>query len=188
MNYSKYVQFWIKGVFGRVRILTENKKSVFEIDFQNLKAKTDLVIFDFDDTLVEFGGRLNSDMSDLLKRIIDMGYKVAVFSNCTKQRTAELNKVLTPLGIYNVVRSDKPSPEGFIDAMKHFDVSPERTIAVGDKIGTEMYGAYLAGIRYRILVEPFSYVFGGRKASIYHRILREVEKIAYRIADSKIEN
>ncbi|MBU0976088.1 MAG: HAD-IIIA family hydrolase [Patescibacteria group bacterium] len=183
MNYTKYIEFWLKGILGRKKVIIDRIKSVSEIDFRGLKTSADLAIFDFDDTLVEFGGQLNSDMFDLLKKLKSMKYEVAVFSNCSKQRTEELDKILKPLGIYNVVRSDKPSPKGFIETMKHFDISPEKTIAIGDKIGTEMYGAYLAGIKFRILVEPFSYIFGGKKASIFHRILRKTEKVAYKIVN-----
>lgn len=179
MDYSKYLQFWTKGILGKKKIITDKKESVYGIDFESLKKDVDLVIFDFDDTLVDFKGQLDSDMSDFLDVLIQKGYKIGVFSNCSEQRSEELHGILDPLGIYSVQRSDKPSPAGFVEVMEHYQISPDKTIAVGDKLGTEMYGAYLAGIKYRILVEPFSSVFGGKRASVFHRIVRKVEKLSY---------
>jgi len=179
MNYIKYLQFWFYGILKKEKIITDTSKSVFDINFNELKKKTNLVIFDFDDTLVDFGGKLNLKTINFLKSLTNKGFKVSVFSNCTKKRLEELNNVLEKINVYNKSGSSKPAPDGFLEIMSHFNMKPENTIAVGDKIGTEMYGAYLAGIKYRILVEPFSIIFGGKKASIFHRIVRSFEKYFY---------
>jgi predicted HAD superfamily phosphohydrolase YqeG len=179
MNYNKYLQFWGHLLAKKEPIITDYKESVFEIDFAKLKQNTDLVIFDFDDTLVDFLGELTDKSLKLIKDLQEKGWKVAIFSNCTKKRLKELKGMLKGLDIFLVTRNDKPSPDGFLEAIKHFGSSTRKTLTIGDKIGTEMYGAYLSRVRERILVEPYSYVFNGSKANVIHRFIRNIEKFIY---------
>jgi predicted HAD superfamily phosphohydrolase YqeG len=179
MNYTKYLQFYYKALLKRQVIITQQSKSVFDIDYTSLRKESNLIIFDYDDTLVDFLGSIGEDSISLLNKLKKMGFDLAVFSNCTPKRAKELMAVLSKLNVYNVTGSDKPSPRGFIEAINHFKTTPEKTIAVGDKLGTEMYGAYLANIKHRIIVNPFSYIHGGQKANFFHRCIRKFEKVLY---------
>jgi HAD superfamily hydrolase (TIGR01662 family) len=179
MNYKKYLNFWIHVFTKKERIITSQEKSVFDIDFARLTKDINLIIFDFDDTLVDFLGELKQDSLDLLNKLKQEGFEIAIFSNCTKKRFKELESMVSKLDVFLVTKRDKPSPDGFLQAVENFNTSPQKTVAIGDKIGTEMYGAFLAGIDKRILVEPYSYILGGKKANIFHRFVRKVEKLFY---------
>jgi predicted HAD superfamily phosphohydrolase YqeG len=48
---------------------------------------------------------------------------------------------------------------------------------VGDRVGTDLWGAYLAGIKYRILVKPYSKSFGGQSAGVILKILKFFENL-----------
>jgi hypothetical protein len=42
-----------------------------------------------------------------------------------------------------------------------------------------MYGAYLAGYRERVLVKPYTEIFGGKKSSWIEQLLRSVENFTF---------
>lgn len=179
MNYRKYITFYTKALARRTRLASEYLDSVFEIDFERYEEKIDLVIFDFDDTLVDFHGSLNEKTTTFIQELKNKGTEVVIFSNCSESRAKELDSMLSDLDIFCVRGSDKPSPRGFVEAMEKYDIGPDRTMVVGDKLGTEIYGAFLAKVRYRILVRPYSEIFGGRKADVLNRIVRNLEKLIY---------
>ncbi len=180
MDFAAYLKFWTKVVPGKLNIVDERARSVFEIDFERLKEDGfKLVIFDVDDTIDDFHGEITTRARDFLKELQNSGYKVGVFSNSKKERMGYLNDLFKKLNIYNVYRSDKPNPLGFVEIMKHYEISPDNTIMVGDRIGTDILGAYLARIKKKILVEPFSEVFGGKKSGSFDRIIRKLEKLIY---------
>jgi predicted HAD superfamily phosphohydrolase YqeG len=163
MDLIKYLGFIKNGLILHKRIITDQAKSVFTIDFNKLKKDCDL----------------SDQTKTLLKALHAQGFKIAVFSNCTGKRNMELENMLGAIGIYNITRSDKPSPKGFLEAMDYYKITPEKTVAIGDKVGTEMYGAYLACIKHRILVEPFSTVVGERKPPFIYSIHRDFEKVIF---------
>lgn len=177
MNYSKYKNFIIDILFLRKKLNVNRAKSVLDIEFdsyQDLGAK--LVIFDMDDTLTEFLGKPKQKVIDLLNGLKNKDFNLAIFSNSSKERTKELENIFKELDIYSLTRSDKPHPEGYREIMARYNVTPEQTIMIGDRLGTDIYGAFLADIKYLFLVEPYSYVFKGKKAPVYIRLIRSLEK------------
>lgn len=179
MNYKKYLTFYTEALPKRWRLPTGREKSIFDINFDNLKSEIDLVIFDFDDTLSDFHGGINSSSEKLLNKLQKLKFNIAVLSNCSEERADFLDKLLAKWNILSVRGSNKPSEGGFLQAMQHYNVASDRTMAVGDKLGTDIYGAYLAKIKYRIIVEPYSKLFGGKKAELYNRVVRKFEKFLY---------
>jgi predicted HAD superfamily phosphohydrolase YqeG len=60
--------------------------------------------------------------------------------------------------------------------MEHLKTGPRNTAMVGDRPGTDMWGAHRAGIKHTILVEPYSEAFGGKKPGAIIRLARAAEK------------
>ncbi len=175
MDFKTYLKFWTGN---KKDLVTKKTESIFDIDFHLLKTEGfSLVIFDVDDTIDDYLGEIEGRSLQLLKDLQSVGFKVGIFSNSKPKRTKYLTEFFGQLNIYNVNRSDKPNPAGYFEILNHYKISPEETIMIGDKLGTDMFGAYLAGIKMRILVEPFSSVFDGRKAKLLDRLVRDIEKM-----------
>lgn len=178
MDFSTYIKLWLKHIPKRTKLFDTRAKSIFDIDFSQLKKEGfQLIIFDVDDTIDDFLGEISQRSIDFLKSLQEMGFKLGAFSNSKPKRTAYLSELFPKVGIYNVVRSDKPNPAGYLEIMSHYKIGPNETIMLGDKVGTDMFGAYNAGIKHKILVEPFSHVFGGKKAKSIDRFVRNIEKL-----------
>lgn len=174
-----YLQFLAKGLTTG-NLVTDRKESVVDIDFKELKAQgAQLLIFDFDDTLGEFHATsLPTNVKELLV-YLQKDFKLALFSNCTPERNEILNQVFRGIDIYMVERSDKPNRAGYEEIFDHFSISAANAVMVGDKVGTDMWGAYISNVKHRILVEPYSEVFGGRKTKIIDRVIKAIEKKLY---------
>lgn len=158
MNLSRYFQFW-KEQFKGTAIIAEHLRSIFAINFKALKKDHRLVVFDYDDTLTTMHGQLGEQTLNLFKEIQALGYQIGVVSNCSESRYHLLDKVFAPLGIYISPNRNKPSPMGFLDVCAHYQIAPEYGISVGDRLGTECFGAFLAGFDTIILIDKYSNVF-----------------------------
>jgi len=179
MKLSAYISFAHDLLFTRYKFVTEKHRSIFDIDYSRDVKKCKLIIFDFDDTLSDHTGVITRKTEDLMRSLQDQGLKLAVFSNCTKKRTKFLDNLLSRYRIYNVARSDKPDKAGYEEVMTAYHITPERTMMVGDRLGTDIYGGYKADIRFRIQVEPYSYVFGGNQVHIILKVVRKLENLIY---------
>lgn len=91
-------------------------------------------------------------MVDLLKHLKMLGYRLSVVSNNSR---ASIEQGLRHLGLMDIfeviitrndVKEVKPSPEGLIKVMSHFDVSSERCVYIGDTAG-DMLAAKAAQIQ-----------------------------------------
>jgi HAD superfamily phosphatase (TIGR01668 family) len=178
------IKYWLKYIllWGRYRgkIVTQQAEDLFAFDFAVLKTNgVKLLIFDVDDTLTAHLGDFGKEVSDLCLRLKKQGFSVAAFSNSRSKRTKELGDFFNNLGVYNVSRSDKPNPAGYREIIDHFNISGTSAAMFGDKIGTDLFGAYLAGIRERILVTPYSHKHGGKKAPLVFKIVRFLEKLLH---------
>lgn len=178
MNIKTYLKFW-NSLLKKEKIVSGYKKSIFEINFSALKEKYDLIIFDYDDTISDFHGKLNPKVIDFIAHLLQMGYKIGVVSNCSKKRFSTLKKYLEKFNVYLAASGNKPSPKGFFEILSHFEISPNKAISIGDRIGTECYAAKLAGIEKIYLVERYSKIFGGKQTNIFHKGINALEKRIY---------
>lgn len=179
MKLSAYASFLKTLILSRKQIITDHVQSIYEIDFDSLEEGHQLIIFDHDDTLTDHLGTVNDKTQKLLHALHDRGFNLSVFSNCSKKQTNRLKSTFDNSGIYVVTRSDKPAKDGFVEVMDHFNVPSEKTIMVGDRIGTDMYGAYAANIHARILVDNYSLVFGGNRPNLFLKFFGKLERILY---------
>jgi HAD superfamily phosphatase (TIGR01668 family) len=178
MDIKHYLAYWLTGFVQPAKIRTLTAKSIYDIDYQRLKnAGIKLLVFDVDDTIAEHKGTIPERTTVLFKHLSLIGFKLALFSNCSTARTRELDKLFAGLDIYNSQRSDKPNPVGYLEICEHYKVVPEQAAMIGEKMGTDIYGGYLAKYKERILVQPFTEVFSGKKANLAIRILRRMENL-----------
>ncbi len=178
MDFKYYLKYLISNPTLGKQISTEKLDSIFDIDLQDLKSKgIKLLVFDFDDTLADFHAlELSPNVRNWLLEVKKQGFLIAVFSNCSSKRNRILQGMFTEIDFYNVPRSDKPNPAGYLEILNYYGLKPGNAAMIGDRVATDLWGAYLAGFKERILVKPFSRVFGGKKARFMDRLLKKVEQ------------
>lgn len=176
MDNKTYAKFWLETLFKN-NFASYTAKSIHAINYDDYFQKGyRLLIFDYDDTLTDFHGNLSQQTKDLLK-FLSTGYKIAILSNFPPKREKSMKRNFEGLDVYFCKDSNKPNTAGYEEIMNHYKINNEKTIMIGDKVGTDLYGAYRAGIAKRILVEPYSKVFGGKKPNLVIRIFRKLEII-----------
>lgn len=172
MNIKNYMGFWFK--LNKKEIITESYNSVFKIPWSKLK-NVRLIIFDVDDTISSHKGEIKRNIIDLFLELQKENFEIVLLSNCSKDRGEYLNETFSNLNIYIKVNSDKPNPKSYKDILKKFKLKPHNCLVIGERVATDLYGAFLAGIPNRVLVKPFSLIFGGNKAGVVYRSFRTIE-------------
>ena len=71
------------------------------------------------------------------KRVKEIGFQLIIVSNNQLER---VSKFATPLDIQYVHEARKPSNTPFRKAMKMMELTPEKTVVVGDQMLTDVYG------------------------------------------------
>lgn len=178
MQLSKYIQFWKSLVRGD-RIIDGHFRSMLEIDYAKLKPQHDLVIFDYDDTLTCLHGELSQDVIAKLKEIQSFGFKIGVVSNTIFSRYEMLSKMFEVYDIYIAPHRNKPSPEGFLNVSKHYSISLDRAVSIGDRLGTECYGSKLAGVKTIYLLDKYSKSFNCKHSFMPLNLIDKLERKIY---------
>lgn len=176
MDIRYYLKFWLSFrrkpyINGQLTNIYDLPISISRGEFPGIK----LFVFDVDDTIAEHMGVIPTKSLDMLDELMKKGYKVAILTNCGQKRRREISIIFNSRKIYIEPTNLKPSPIGYLKICKQFLIKPENSAMIGEKIGTDMYGAYLAGYKDRVLVKPFSEVYGGKKSNILARIIRSLE-------------
>ncbi len=170
MNKKYYIKYWLFN--NKKNLVTREFQSVFDIKY---KKNTNLLIFDVDDTLGEHNGVISDKTIGYLYDLSRKGHKIALISNGNSKRAEYLRKKLRKINPTIITKSDKPNPISFYEIFRLTESENANVIVVGDRIATDLFGAYLAGIRNRYLVSPYSDIFGGKKPSIVYRFIRALE-------------
>jgi HAD superfamily phosphatase (TIGR01668 family) len=174
MGIIEYLKFLFHSVFVRKQIQTQESDSVFSVDYGVLKKKgARLLIFDVDDTLTWHRGRLEEKTLRLLRKL-SKNFRISVFSNCEDRRRRQVAQMLSGLDLYIAPMGGKPGKDGFIHIMEHFKIKPEGTVMIGDRMGTDIWGAYAVGIRFRILVGDYKTKTG--KTPFIIRFFKNIER------------
>ena len=168
MILTKYLGFLFSS-----KTITMRANTPYDIDYGKLKQNGVMaLIFDYDDTLAEFNGSFSPQAHDLLKKL-NKNFKIAIVSNCCNSRKDELTREYPY--VYVHLASFKPAQEGYFEVLNRISVQAGKTAMIGDRPAIDLYGAYLAGIKERILVKPYSEVFGGKKPFLLYQWLRKIE-------------
>lgn len=126
------------------------------------------IIFDIDNTLVEHGAEANEKAVALVEELRKKGFAVCFLSNNGEARVSSFCKPMNAAYIY---KAGKPKRDGYEAAMKLLGTIKEQTLAIGDQIFTDIWGANRAGI-YTVLVGQI-----GKKEEIQIVLKRYLEKI-----------
>jgi HAD superfamily phosphatase (TIGR01668 family) len=178
MDYTYYIKFWLSGFWKSHDLYTQKANSVYEIEYNKLYLDgCRLAVFDVDDTIGEHKGEITQKTKNLFEKLSNGGWKLVLFSNCTQERRSQLINYFKNLNVEIYEKGGKPNPKGFIEICKENNVGPDKSVMIGEKLSTDIYGSYLAGYMYRILVKPYSEIFGGKQSTIIERLLRRVENI-----------
>lgn len=173
MNLKFYTKFWLKT--DKKEIPTQVIDSIYEIDWKNVQKRFKVIVFDLDDTLGEHGGEISSVSLNLLSRLSKDGLRVVILSNCRTSRESILRNSLKNLKVDIISNSDKPNPDNYCKVIKKLKALPSECIVVGDRVATDLFGAFICDIPERILVKPYSEVFGGKKPGVIYRTARMIE-------------
>jgi HAD superfamily phosphatase (TIGR01668 family) len=186
MHLKNYLKFWLYNTFTTKKIITGRSKSIYDINFDKLKQDgVKLIIFDYDDTLTGFHDDLTIESKELLFGLEKENFDIAILSNFPPHREDSLIKNIEGHNIYLEKESNKPSTTGYKKIMNKFNLKGDQTAMVGDKVGTDLWGAYLSGIKYRVLVDPYSNDHKGKRAGILFRFQRKIEKWVYNLLRAK---
>lgn len=146
-------------------------KSILELDLDFLKQKGILLLlFDLDNTLVEWDKDvLEPQIEKWFQIAKKKGFQLCILSNNNRERVETISTILDVPFIHKAI---KPRKKAFLQAMKDFSSSCERTAVIGDQIFTDVLGGNRLGL-YTILVTPLTKAdFWGTKI-----INRNLEKI-----------
>lgn len=142
--------------------------SAYIIDYDRLYSEGIRgVCYDVDNTLVPHGAPPDNRARALFRHLHEIGMQAVFVSNNTEPRVKKFAEEVDEKYVYLAA---KPSPKGYYKAMEMMGTDRKNTIAVGDQIFTDIWGANRAGIR-SILVKPIH-----PKEEIQIVIKRKLEK------------
>lgn len=174
MNFKYYLKFWLD--VSKKKIITEQFDSIYDINFK--ENDVELVVFDIDDTLGENEGLISDKTLKLIENLEKENIMIALVSNSNLKRMKYLDSIFLHSKVMIITNADKPNPKILLDVLKKQRVEGRYAIMVGDKVSTDLYSAYLAGITRRYLVTPYSELYGGLRASLIYRYMRRLENWA----------
>lgn len=119
--------------------------SAYTIDYGALYAEGYRgIIYDIDNTLVPHDAPADERSADLMLQLHSLGFHTCVVSNNKEPR---VKSFCDDAGVeYYVYKAGKPSSKGYIEAMQKMGTTKESTIAIGDQIFTDVWGARRQGI------------------------------------------
>ena len=135
------------------------------------------LIFDIDNTLVPHDAPCNDKSDALVRKLMDMGFKVFLLSN-NKEARVELFTANIPMDSIHL--ADKPKKDNYFKALDMMGLDKSQVVAIGDQLFTDCLGAKNAGIKFilvgildkkeppriklkRILEKPIYLLTGGKK-------------------------
>ncbi len=124
--------------------------SAYDLDYETLYEQGYRgIIFDIDNTLVGHDAPANDRAKELMTKLKSIGFKLSIVSN---NREPRVKSFADALGVPYVFKAAKPRTGGYIKAIEIMGTSLKTTLAIGDQLLTDIYGANRAGI-FNIKVE-----------------------------------
>ncbi len=125
--------------------------SSYEIDYEGLYLWGYRgIIFDIDNTLVGHDKPATKEAIELAEKLKKIGFKLMIVSNNAEPRVKTFADALS---IPYVYKAHKPSKDGYLKAMEMMGTAKDSTLAIGDQLSTDIWGANRAGI-FNIRVNP----------------------------------
>jgi len=125
---------------------------VTDIDFRSLRnSGKEAIIFDLDNTIARWGeGSVDQCVIELLSDIEDLGFKIGILSNGKRKN---IESFVDKLPFPCQFNAQKPRRKYFRDLLNRMDVSPEKSVMIGDQLLTDVLGANRTSM-YSIRVDP----------------------------------
>ena len=147
----------------------EFSRSAYTIDYEGLYLWGYRgIIFDIDNTLVGHDKPATKEAVKLAARLKKIGFKLMIVS---KNEEPRVKTFADALGAGYIFKAHKPSRDGYLKAMELMGTTKETTVAVGDQLITDIWGANRAGV-FNIRVNP---LFREEPAKIVFK--RKLERI-----------
>lgn len=128
-------------------------ESAYGIDYRALYAAGYRgIIFDIDNTLVPPNAPADARSKKLFADLKDLGFATVIMSNNTGQRARDFAKAV---GSPVVTGAWKPFPGRYPEALDLMHTAKEITLAIGDQIYTDIWGANNAGLT-SVLTRPLT--------------------------------
>ena len=130
------------------------KKSIFDIDYKELKKKNiKCLMFDLDNTLLEVNESIPKKEICYLIKKLKKDFKIVIISNNTSKK--RLSKAAEELGVDYVKFALKPSSKSFRIVKRKYNFEKEEMCIIGDQLMTDIKGGNKYNIL-TILVDPLS--------------------------------
>ena len=128
------------------------KKNIYEINYEKLKEiGIKCLLFDLDNTIVPFSEKIpTEETKQLFKNLIDIGFKVIIFSNSPKLRVKPIGEILN-VDVFGSAK--KPCQKSFNKVLKLYKFEENEVAIIGDQMLTDIAGGNKAGIT-TILITP----------------------------------
>lgn len=177
-----YLSFWFVHKETRQEVVTQKVETLSDINFDKLREEgIKLIIFDYDDTLSGQEEPLSEETRNFLKDHSEASsdpakrFHLAILSNRSSSQD-QITPILDDTVLYFKIGSHrKPHPDAFLPILKEHALEPSQVAMVGDRGGTDMWGAYRLGFRERILITPVSNRTGKHKPGFWFRFIRKIE-------------
>lgn len=139
--------------FFRKPIPREHFRSLKDIPYDRLKLwGFEAVIFDYDNTLAPFLHQIQKDVIELLRELLSTGFKIAIVTNASYERTKKLREELPEIMVF--AKAKKPGLKVLKRSLKMMNVSASKAVFVGDLFFTDIIAGNRMGM-YTIMVEPY---------------------------------
>ncbi len=152
--------FWTIGWFFKLMDLAipnEFVNNIFEIDYEKLKnTKHNLIIFDFDNTLVPWKTKvLTDEVKELMYKLKSMGFDILIASNGKDSRFDLIKDFFSELDVKVQTWSLKPFNFKIMKNVKKTNHKPKDCVLIGDQLFTDIIAGNVSGF-YTIKVNPVS--------------------------------
>lgn len=151
----------------------DQAESIFALDPQDLREQgIKGIIFDLDNTLVEWGAAtIDDELAALIERFKQAGLRLCIVSNALPQR---VEMIAETLGIPGVSQATKPFKTPFRRALEILGTRAEETAVVGDQLFTDILGGNRMDL-YTIWTLPIS-----TTEFVSTRAVRHLERLVVR--------
>lgn len=145
-------------------------KNVENIPHELIKENNiKLILFDMDNTLVNYQYTYTSELKEWIKYIKSEGVMLYIFSNSRAGNVVK--KIASQLGMNYKYKVAKPRLSGYKKIIEETNIKKENMIMIGDQIFTDIWGGNRFGIK-TILVNPIT-----KKEGIITKVKRPFEKL-----------
>ena len=129
-------------------------QSIYTINYNKLLDKgIKYLLFDLDNTCIPYiEKKPNKELKEHFDKLMDMGFKVIIFSNSPKERLEPFKRYLN---VDCCARAGKPKKNKFLKVLKTYNANITNVAIIGDQLVTDIYGGNKVGIT-TILVNPMS--------------------------------